>query len=62
MMFSLCSEVESGGSVNSGSDRFQSDEIRTVVMETMLLQMSVKMFLTLTDEILHFHSLIISDV
>ncbi len=58
---SLCSAVESGGSVNSGRDQLENDEIRTVVMGTMLLQMSVKMFLTLTDEILHFHGLIISD-
>ena len=51
--------MESAGSVNSGKDGLENDEIRTVVMGTMQLQMSVKMFLTLTDEILH---LIISDV
>lgn len=36
---------------NSGKDHLNDDEIRTVVMGTMLLQMSLEMFLTLTDEI-----------
>lgn len=46
--------------MNSG--KLQTDEIREVVMGTRLLQMSVKTFLTLTDEMLHFRSLIKSDV
>lgn len=56
----LCSGV--GRSVNSGRDHLENDEIRTVVMGTMQLEMSVNMFLTLTDEIFCFHSVIISDV
>lgn len=50
-----------GNRVDQSTLDLENDEIRTVVMGTMLLQLSMKMFLTLTDEILHFHSLIISD-
>ena len=62
MKLSLCSAAESSGAVNSGRDQLENDEIRTVVMGTMLSQMSVKIFLTLTDEIFRFYSLIKSDV
>lgn len=48
------------GSVNSGKDHLENNEIREVVMGTK--QMSVKMFLILTDEMSHFHNFIISDV
>ena len=37
--------------MNSGREHLENDEIRTVVMGTTLLEMSVNMFLTLTDEI-----------
>lgn len=47
MKLLLCSAVESGGSVNSGRNHVENDEIRTVVMGTMLLQMSVKFFFDL---------------
>lgn len=45
-----------------GGDQLANDEIRVVAMETMLLQMSQKMFLTLPDEILYFHNWVISNV
>lgn len=51
---------ESAG-VNAERDHLANDEIRTVVMET-VLQLKLKMFLTLADEILHFHALVLSDV
>lgn len=48
--------------MNSGNDQLENYEIRKVVMGTELSQMSMKTFLTLTDEILHFCILIKSDV